>query len=209
MSAPDLERTLAWLVAQPTAALYAIAFGLAFIENVFPPFPSDVLIAACAFVAAQGDGSLAGTYVSVLVGHVSGAALMYFVGERFGAAGLHRRLEARGLIGREQRLEAMYARHGMVALFLGRLVPGVRGIVPAVAGALRLGVLRSLAVIALASAIWYGVLTTIAYRVGDNWDEFSDDLATFTAWGAGTGIALVVIATGVAFWFYRARRRER
>ena len=129
MSAPDLERTLAWLVAQPTAALYAIAFGLAFIENVFPPFTSDVLIAACAFVAAQGDGSLAGTYVSVLVGHVSGAALMYFVGERFGAAGLHRRLEARGLIGREQRLEAMYARHGMVALFLGHRdgeQPGLR-----------------------------------------------------------------------------------
>ena len=41
--------------------------------------------------------------------------------------------------------------------------------VPAFAGALRLPLLPTVAMIATASALWYGVITYVAFQVGADW----------------------------------------
>src|SRR5690606_17014820 len=107
------------------------------------------------FIAAAGEASLALTVGSILGGSIVGAVFTYVLGRRYGAEGLHKRLADRGLVHREEKLELMYERYGMLALFIGRLIPGVRSIVPMLAGALRLNPWVSLAVVAAATSLWY------------------------------------------------------
>jgi membrane protein DedA with SNARE-associated domain len=206
---PTVDQAFDWLIALSPLALYAAAFALAFFENIFPPFPADLFIGICAFVAAPGESSLGATYAAVVTGNMAGATLTYWLGRRYGAPGLRARLEARGLIGREEQLERMYARYGLVALFIGRLVPGVRGLVPAVAGAFKIKAGRALGVVAMASALWYGVLTVLAYRVGGNWEEYSDDIVALGQWATIIGASVAAIAIGGVIWFFRRKRRDR
>lgn len=205
----SLEQAFNWLLALPPIALYGAAFGLAFIENLFPPAPSDVLIGLCVFIAAAGGGaSLPVAFGSVLVGSVTGAAVTYAFGRRYGAGAVHARVEARGEARREARLERMYMRYGLIALFIARLLPGIRFLVPMVAGAFRINAAGALALIGAASALWYGVLTWLAFRVGDQWETYAGDLASLGKWGTAVGLVLAAIGVAAGLLFMRRRRQS-
>lgn len=203
---PNLEQIFAWLIQLPSAALYASAFGFAALENIFPPFPADGFVALCAFIANPGEASIIAVYVLVVIGNVAGAGVTYHVGRRYGAEGLRAKLESRGLVKREEKIEDLYERYGLVAIFLARMIPGVRAVVPPFAGAMRLSATRTLAVIGLASAIWYGFITFLAFRVGEDWRTYIDQIKKVGVWGAGVAVVLVVVIGGIMYWFMRRRR---
>lgn len=103
------------------------------------------------------------------------------------------------------RLQAMYGKYGLFAIFLSRFLPGVRAIVPPFAGALRVPPLRAGAMIAIASAIWYGTVTIVAYNLGENWEA-----ATATLGGYQRAIAIGVAAVAlIALTVWAVRRRRR
>jgi membrane protein DedA with SNARE-associated domain len=198
-----VQGLLDWLAALPAFALYAALAGAAAIENVFPPFPADTVVAFGSFIAARGRGSVVGVFLATWIGNVGGAAFMYGLGRRYGAALLRGRLLRAGPDA-EARIDAMYRRHGLWALALSRFIPGVRAIVPPFAGALRLSPLRALAAMAVASGIWYGAITVLAYRLGSSWEALRDTVARAGLWAAigATAIALL----GVGTWLVRRRR---
>ena len=198
-----MQGLLDWLAALPAFALYAALAGAAAIENVFPPFPADTVVAFGSFIAARGRGSVVGVFLATWIGNVAGAAFMYALGLRYGAALLSGRLLRAGPDA-EARIDAMYRRHGLWALAVSRFIPGVRAIVPPFAGALRLSPVRALAAMAVASGIWYGAITVLAYRLGSSWEALRDTVARAGLWAAIGATAIALLGVGV--WLLRRRR---
>ena len=201
-----IEQALEWLTGLPPLALYLALGAAAAVENIFPPVPADTVVAFGAFLAARGNATPVGTFLATWVGNVGGAMLVYWTARRFGAGWVGRRLERFGGAERQDQVRTMYERRGMVALFLSRFLPGARALVPPMAGALRVPAPRTAIVIGVASAIWYGTITWLAYRVGADWGALQrriGDLSRTTALIAG---ALVLIALTV--WLVRRRRRR-
>lgn len=197
-----MEGVQDWLTALPPAVLYLVLAVVAAVENVFPPVPADTVVAFGAFLAARGHATLAGALAATLGGNVAGAMGMYAAGRRFGAARLERRLGGgRG----GHRLQELYGRYGVLALFVSRFLPGVRALVPPFAGALRLPAWRVLAILGSASAIWYGAITVIAYRVGADWPTLQ---ARMRGWQHGIGIGAAVAAVVVLGAWLLFRRRS-
>jgi membrane protein DedA with SNARE-associated domain len=199
-----VQDVLNWLSGLPPTALYAALAVVAAAENIFPPLPADTVVAFGAFLAARGQATLLGAFLATWIGNVGGALLVYTLGRRYGTEYVHRWMSRFGAGGSESRLESMYARRGVLALFLSRFIPGLRALVPPFAGALRVPPARATLAIAVASAIWYGVVTVIAYRVGSDWDALQSRLR-----GAGATAALVAGAIAiVAIGWYVVRRRR-
>lgn len=199
-----LEPLLDWLTALPAAALYAVLGGVAAIENVFPPFPADMVVAFGGFLAARGDHSLLTVFLAVWVGNVAGAMLMYALGRRYGAGRLLAHMGG-GDPGRAQeRLATLYGRYGTMAIFVSRFLPGVRGFVPPLIGAARVPAPRSLLVMALASAVWYGAICVLAFRIGNNWDALREAVTESGQWIGIIAIAIAVLGAGA--WYLRRRR---
>jgi membrane protein DedA with SNARE-associated domain len=198
-----LQQLLDWIAGLPTVALYGALALAAAVENVFPPFPADTVVAFGSFAAARGKGSALGSFAATWAGNVAGALLMYALGRRYGSAMLRGRLLRAGPDA-ERKLHDMYRRHGLWALALSRFIPGVRAIVPPFAGALRLSPARALVAMALASGIWYGVITWFAFRVGSSWDELSARVGAAGRTVAIGATALALVA--VLVWLVRRRR---
>jgi membrane protein DedA with SNARE-associated domain len=201
-----VEAFLDRLAAMPVPALYAALAVVAALENVFPPVPADTVVAFGSFLAARGQGTALGVFLTTWSGNVVGAMLIYAVGRRYGAEPLERRLLGERAAEAESRLIALYRKYGLAALFLSRFLPGVRAIVPPLAGALRVPVVRAAVAMGAASAVWYGAISYLAFRIGADWDQLS---GTVTRYGrgaaiAGTALALLLIAT----WILMRRRRE-
>lgn len=201
-----VESIYGWLVTLPPATLYAVLSGAGLVENFFPPFPSDLIVAFGSFLVAQNErGSLALLALYTWLGNVSGAMLMYALGRRFGAERLEQRLAGARARSWDTRIHQMFDRYGMPAIFVSRFVPGLRALVPVVAGAARYPVLQTTLMIAIASAIWYGSITYIAYRVGSNLDALNEAVGRYSATAGIVGAAILVVAA--AIWYVRRRRR--
>lgn len=198
-----MDGLLDWLRGLPPLTLYAVACAAAAAENVFPPLPSDVVVAFAAFLAAQGRGSAVGAFTAVLLGNVAGAMFMYRVGATIGAERVLRRFGASGE--QEAKLRGWYARYGVFAIALSRFLPGVRAIVPPVAGALRVGAVRAAVAMAIPSGLWYAAITYLAFTAGGNFDALKARIATGQRW---IGIAAAaVVGVLLAVWLVRRRRR--
>ena len=199
-----MQSALDWLAALPPALLYPLLGAVAAIENMVPPFPADVAVAFGAFVAAQGRHRMQFVFLSAWLGNVLGAMLVYELSRRYGAARLQQRF---GTPQAHARFRALFERYGLAAMFVARFVPGVRALVPAVAGALRLPPVATVTMLASAAAIWYGLITLAAYRVETDWERMQAGLADYTAAvgiGAGTLLAVAAIT-----WVIAQRRQKR
>jgi membrane protein DedA with SNARE-associated domain len=199
-----LRDLLDWFAGLPPLALYfALAFA-AGIENIFPPLPSDTVVAFGSFIAARGKASPLLTYLSTLSGNLAGAMFMYWLGSRYGAERVLKRFGGAGA--GHARLEAMYGRYGVWAIAVSRFLPGLRAIVPPVAGALRVGAVRALLAMGVASALWYGGITYLAFTAGANFETLQARIAAGQKW-VGIG-ATAIVLLGLGVWLMRRRRHR-
>lgn len=198
---------LEWLAALPPEALYVALAVTAAVENIFPPLPADTVVAFGSFLAARGEATAVGAFLSTWVGNVAGAMIVYGVARRYGSGAMHRRLVRYGDGRAEERLGRLYQRYGIVALFLTRFLPGVRALVPPFAGALRLPAVPVGAAIALASALWYGAVTMVAYRVGADWETLRARVGQVSRTTALVAAGALLLLAGAGVLYRRLHRK--
>jgi membrane protein DedA with SNARE-associated domain len=201
-----VQTFLEWLTGLPAWALYLSVGTVAAIENIFPPIPADTVVAFGSFIAARANDPVAGVWLATLIGNVGSAMALYYVGRRYGAERLEQRLQRKGMHAAEDRLRTLYGRYGLLALFISRFLPGVRAIVPPFAGALRIPAPRVAVVMLAASALWYGVVTYLSYRIGADWETLSRRLGTMQRDAAY--VAVLVAAMALLLWVVVRRRRR-
>jgi membrane protein DedA with SNARE-associated domain len=201
-----LASVLNWLADLPALVLYLCLTVFAALENVFPPLPTDTVVAFGTWLTARGEGSAIAAFLSTWLGNVAGAAAMYAVGRRHGAEWMRRKfprlVDERG----EQRLRTLYDKYGIAALVVSRFIPGVRALVPPFAGALRVPAASAITAIALASGVWYGLIGYLAWKAGSDWGAVTDMIARSGRVVTIFACAVAVIA-GLAW--YRHHRQAR
>jgi membrane protein DedA with SNARE-associated domain len=144
---------------------------LAALENVFPLVPADSTVALGAFLAGRGTLHAGVVFGVTWSANVAGGAAVYWLARRFGRdfftrpAG--RRLLPAPVLAH---IEAQYRRHGAYGIFVSRLLPVWRAVVPPFAGIAGVSAARALVPVALASGLWYGALTLAVAALGTNFD---------------------------------------
>src|SRR5512144_200780 len=120
---------LTGLVLNVVAHLGELGIGaLTLVETVFPPIPSEVVLPLGGYLAERGRLDVVWLLVAATVGSVVGAWVLYLAGHRMGRERAARALVRLPLVDRSDvdRAVDWFDRHGTWAVFLGRLVPGVR-----------------------------------------------------------------------------------
>lgn len=198
-----LQSLIQWMAGVPSAVLYAVLAAAACLENLVPPLPADSVIALGAFLAARGHGSPWGAWAATMVGNLAGALLMYRIGARVGIGWLMARVPGLGSRERADQLGARLTAQGIAAVAVSRLLPGVRALVPPVAGAIGLPFTGTAVAMGLASALWYGLICWVAFTAGTNADVL---LARMAAQQRVIGIgAVVLLLAGVGRWWWSRR----
>lgn len=203
----NVQAIIEWLSGVPIGTLYVSIAIISAIENIFPPFPADVVVAFGSFLAARGKASPYSTFFVAWLGNLMGAAIMYYVGRRYGSSALMTRLEKWTGHDAEERLMALYGRYGLPALFVSRFLPAVRALVPPFAGAMKLPVIPVAIAIASASGIWFTFLTFIAYRAGADWEVLYGTIVRSSKI-VGIVATALVIAIGLVL-YYRHTKKAR
>ena len=143
-----------------------------------------------------------------ITANTAAAALVYGLARRFGPrfaeTALGRRLLPADALAT---LERKYLRWGLPAIFLSRMIPGIRAIVPPFTGIVGLSPRRALIPIAAASGVWYGFVTVAGVILGSEWGAMMRLLGQVNRILAVVG-ALVALAIAAGL-FVRSRARRR
>ncbi|HEV2296137.1 MAG TPA: DedA family protein [Tepidisphaeraceae bacterium] len=181
---------------------------LMFLENVFPPIPSELIMPLGGFTAAQGKLSLPLVILAGTIGSVLGQLPLYYLGHFLGRQRLMRLADKYGkwlaVSGEDiETSSAWFARHGSVAVLLCRLVPGVRSFISIPAGICGMNLPKFLLYSALGMGIWAGVLAYLGHLLGANYEKVERFV------GPVSYVVLGVIVIGCIVWIVRRKRAKR
>lgn len=164
---------------------YGGVAALTFLENVFPPIPSEIVIPLAGFVAAQGELKLWIVIAAASFGSLAGATVWYEIGRRVGERRLRAWVDRHGkwitLSGKDvDRAQDWFKRHGRTSVFVGRLVPGVRTFVSLPAGFARMPFGSFLLYSAVGTIVWTAALAYAGVVLRANYDAVGDYVGVAT-----------------------------
>ena len=194
-----------WITGWMNGGGYLTVGLLMLLENVFPPIPSEVVMPLAGYGALGAGRSLIGVIAAGTLGSVAGALLWYYVGVWVGQARLRSFAARHGrwltLTPREvDAADAWFDRWGGWAVFIGRMVPGVRTLISVPAGMSGMGLGRFLAFTTLGSLVWTGALALAGWWLGGAHGAVADYIAP---------VSNLVIAGAVAIYLYRVVTFDR
>jgi len=177
-------------------------------ETVFPPIPSEVILPLAGFLTRQGTMNLALVLVTSTLGAYLGALLLYWLGARLGLERSIRWLSRLPLMDREdfEKAAGWFSRYGRSAVFVGRLLPGVRSLISLPAGAQRMHLGTFSAFTVAGSGLWNGLLIGLGAMLGTQY-RLIDEYSRFLNFAVYSALALVVGSLIVRG--FRRRRNSR
>lgn len=173
-----------------SAGYFGIVF-LMFVENVFPPIPSEFIMPLAGFMVIEGKFSLVGIIVAGTLGSVLGALPLYYLGKKLGEERLKRFADRHGkwlTLSCEDidKAQKWFDRHGALTVLFCRLIPGIRSFISIPAGINRMNMLSFLFYTTLGSAVWTSLLAYAGYFLGSNFREIEEylDIVTYVVFGS-------------------------
>ncbi len=182
---------------------YTLVLFIAWLENVFPPIPGDVLIVFAGYLAAIGPMAIFPVIAFSTLGGILGFMCMYYVG-RYGGPRL---LESRALrwLPSESvsRVQNWLHTWGYMVVAANRFLSGARTVIAFTVGMNRMPALPVGLLASLSAAVWVTLITVLGYVVGDEWERVVDYLARY-----GRLISILIFLF-LVWQFYKAIRRIR
>ena len=162
-----------WIINIMEQLVYLGIALLMFLDNVFPPIPSEVIMPSAGFTAAQGQLSLIGVIVAGSLGSLIAAAALYWIGRKISHDALFRWVNQYGkylFIKTDDVKKALdwFEKYGHRVVFFGRMIPAVRSLISIPAGMSHMPFWKFMTYSMLGTVIWTTFLATVGYYFGNN-----------------------------------------
>ncbi|TPE61761.1 DedA family protein [Sandaracinobacter neustonicus] len=169
---------------------WGVAF-LMFVETVFPPIPSEVIMPLAGVNVAQQGGSLAGVVLAGTAGAMAGNIFWFALAWKLGLDRFEGFLVRYGRIFTMDEEEiakgrALFDRYGAGFVGVGRIIPTIRSLISVPAGLVRMNVRTFMIYSTLGTFLWTMGLTLAGYYLGRNFDEIDRILGPLS-----TGVILI------------------
>lgn len=198
-----------WLQMLHPSWIVLIVSLIAYLENVIPPIPGDLVIVFAGFMASEGMIRIAPVYISSSVASVVGFMSMYYVGLYLRTKSLQlnepNSLWRKFLNPRHLKKSRLWmSRWGQWVIVGNRFLAGTRSVIAITAGYSRTHLLFTSVSSLVSSLLWNGILLYAGFLIHENWLLIGNYLSIYSR----VILALLVIVIMVVILMRRRRRRN-
>jgi len=189
---------------------YLGIFIAALVETLFPIIPSELIFPLAGYVAQSQNLGIISAIMFGLIGSIGstvGALIIYTAAWKVGRKVLLK--IGRYFLINEKKLEkseVWFKNHGKLAVFLGRLAPGVRELISIPAGLSRMNIIEFTFFTFIGSFIWSLSLTLVGYYLGEAWNKFSKESSPIFNILA---VIIIFILSGIIVYRYFRKRKNK
>ena len=171
-----------WVVGLIEQSGYLGVGFLMFLETIFPPIPSEIIMPVAGVTAAEGRLQLWLVVLAGTAGAMLGNIFWYLAARALGIQRLKPIIQKHGrwltLNWREvQRAHDWMDRHGAAFVLLGRLIPTIRSLVSIPAGLLDMRFRTFLLASTVGTLAWSTILALAGFRLRSDFTEIDQYVA--------------------------------
>ena len=187
-------------------------FFLIFIENIFPPIPSEVGLLFDSFMSTYSKLNLFGMIIFSTLGSTVGAIVLYYIGKILNKERLKKIVS--GKIGKVLRLKASdiekadkwFDTKGNKTVFFCRFIPVVRSLISIPAGFASMNIPKFLLLTTIGSAVWNTVLVYIGSMLGEAWEKA---MPYFDKYSSIAAVVIFVAVCLAAVYFLVIKKKKK
>ena len=180
---------------------------LMFLENLFPPIPSELIMPLAGYTATFPNTQIQviPAIAAGVIGTILGAIPWYYAGLLLGQKRLQL-LASRygkwiGISGEDiEKSTNWFQKHGSKAVLFGRLVPGIRTLISIPAGISKMPIVPFFIYSTIGTIVWVTLLTYAGYFLGKNYklvEDYIDVITKVVVFGVLLAIAVFI---GYRLW---------
>ena len=174
-----------WIVRLIEQSGYLGIGFLMFLETIFPPIPSELIMTAAGLAVGHGNLSLPGIIGSGTAGAMLGNILWYLAARALGVDRFRpfvlRWGRWLGISWAEvRRSERWFQGHGFTFVLVARMVPTIRSLVSVPAGLLKMRFRTFVIASTIGTAGWTGLLAVAGRELGDRYTQIDDFLGVLS-----------------------------
>lgn len=193
-----------------TLGVWGIAL-LMFLENVFPPIPSELIMTLSGFSASRGETSIILVILAGTLGSLAGALFWYGIGRLFDQEKVKRLADRHGrwvTLTRSdlERTDQWFDKHGHWAVLFGRLIPTIRTLISIPAGFSVMPLARFMVYTSIGTTVWTAFLALFGYWLGNDYQMLEEWLDPVSL---GVVILVVVIYVWRFITFPKTHRNDK
>ncbi len=190
-----VQEIVDWILTLSPFYIYLIFTSVAYLENIIPPVPGDVLVAFGGYLAAEQIINfipvLTLTTVASVVGFMSMYAIGWYFGDRIEQEGsrfwLMRFIDVKYF----DKINRWMGRWGQGVILANRFLAGTRSAISLVSGITKTNVYPTIISSFISSILWNTILLSFGWVVHENWQVIGHYLNVY-GW-----IVLIMIAIGI------------
>jgi len=183
--------------------IYLTLFFFAFIENVFPPSPSDVLLVVGGTLIGTGAINFILALTFATLGSITGFMLMFYIGSTVDKKVIHSGRFKYIPLNAIEKVETWFRKYGYFIIVANRFMPGTRAVISFFAGMSNLDPKRTFTLCFVSALLWNTIMLYLGFVFGDNVAKVDEYLTTYT------NIVIVVTAIIILFFIFRFFFRKR
>lgn len=191
---------------------YVGVFTAALVENLFPPIPSELIFPLAGIAAFTKDlgfiEGVLGMSLAGAAGSTVGALIIYYISRKIGRVAILKLGNHIGIGEKElEKAEKWFDKHGSVAVFFGRMAPGIRELVSIPAGIEKMKLSTFITFTFAGSFVWCTFLTTMGFVVGEVWSELYEEYAFIFDL-----VAIIIIGGiigGISYRLYKNKKKNK
>ena len=159
--------------------IYLFVVLVTFGENLFPPFPGDIILVFCGYLSGAGQVNWLMLFIVAYAGSIIGFMVLHELG----------RLLDRGIIqtqrwrwlpyGSIDKVERWFSRHGPFIIVINRFLMGVRSAIAIVSGMAKINRRVAFICASISIAVWTALLVLSGKWLGENWQEVQQILVEY------------------------------
>ena len=187
--------------------VYVTLFFFAFVENVFPPSPSDLVVVIGGSLVSTGVISFIPTLLLTTIGSVVGFMILFYFGSTVDRKLVHSGKYKYIPVDAIEKVELWFKKYGYYVIIANRFMPGTRSVISFFAGMSSLNVKKTLLLATISAIVWNAIIIYLGYVFGNNVEVVDKYLSTYSNIAISITVIVVIILV-VKFYLSRKKNKE-
>jgi membrane protein DedA with SNARE-associated domain len=181
----------------PPLWIYVTLFFFAFIENVFPPSPSDLVVLIGGTLISTGVIHFIPTLILTTVGSLIGFMVLFYIGSAIDKKVIHSGKLKFIPIDAVDKVEAWFNKYGYWVILANRFLPGTRSVISFFSGLSHLKVEKTILLATISAFAWNAIILFLGIAFGDHVKVIDNYISTYS------NIVIAVTVVIVLFFIIR------
>ena len=164
----------------PPIWIYVTLFLFSFIENVFPPSPSDLVVLIGGTLISTGVIHFIPTLILTTIGSIIGFMVLFYLGSAIDKKVIHTGKLKFIPVDAVDKVEAWFNKYGYWVILANRFLPGTRSVISFFSGLSHLKVETTVILATISALTWNAIILLLGITFGDHVKVIDNYLSTYS-----------------------------